>query len=60
MEERILTWNLPNVISVWLMIIILWTATGILSHMLFRKGKSTPANTQKPGVSYSGSLSVVA
>lgn len=59
MEERILTWNLPNVVSIWLMIIILWTATGILSHLLFRKGASS--NTQqKPGVKYSGSLSVVA
>lgn len=57
MDERILTWNLPNLVSVWLMILILWTATGIVSHLVFRKGK--PAG-EKPSVSYSGSLRVVA
>lgn len=60
MDERIITWNLPNLVSIWLMIILLWVTVGFVSHLVFRKGKSGNNSNQKPGVSYSGSLKVVA
>ena len=36
-EENVLAWNVPNLITVWLMIALLWAALGIGSHLLFRK-----------------------
>lgn len=36
-DENVLSWNLPNVISVWLMIVLLGAAMGIASHTFYRK-----------------------
>ncbi len=43
-SENVLSWNVPNVITIWLMISLLWVSMGIASHLLFRKHKaSVPA-----------------
>lgn len=37
-NETVLSWDVPNLISVWLMVALLWVVMGIASHLLFRKG----------------------
>ena len=39
-NENVISWNVPNVISIWLMVALLWTVLGIGSHLLFRKKSS--------------------
>jgi hypothetical protein len=40
MDETVISWNLPNVISVILMVLIIWIAFGFVGHFVFRKGGS--------------------
>lgn len=43
-SENVLSWNVPNVVSIWLMVALLWVFMGIGSHFL-RRGKSAPSGT---------------
>lgn len=36
-DEQLLSWNIPNFISVALMLALIWCALGFLGHMVFRK-----------------------
>jgi hypothetical protein len=38
-SENVLSWNVPNVITIFLMVSLIWAVLGIGSHLLFRKGK---------------------
>jgi hypothetical protein len=38
MDETVISWNLPNIISVILMLMIIWMAFGFVGHFVFRKG----------------------
>lgn len=39
-NENIISWNLPNFVTVVLMIGLVWSAGGIVSHLLMKGGKS--------------------
>lgn len=43
MDEKIITWNLPNLVSIWLMIVLLWFGVGFASHLLVRKPAAAKA-----------------
>lgn len=55
-SENVITWNVPNVITIWLMIGLLWVLMGIGSHLLIRKKTSKGVN---PGVVSDNTGSVV-
>jgi hypothetical protein len=39
-NENVLSWNVPNVVTIWLMVALLWVVMGMGSHFL-RKGMSS-------------------
>lgn len=44
MEESVISWNLPNIISIILMVMIIWIVFGMVGHFVFRQGgKSAPS-----------------
>lgn len=40
MEESVISWNLPNIISILLMVMIIWIVFGMVGHFVFRQGGS--------------------
>ena len=40
-DENVISWNLPNVITFVLMVALLWTGVGIVSHLV--RGKTSPS-----------------
>jgi len=50
MDETVISWNLPNIISVILMVMIIWIAFGMVGHFVFRQGaaKATPQGGSQP------------
>lgn len=38
-DENVISWNLPNVITFVLMVALLWTGVGIVSHLV--RGKTS-------------------
>lgn len=38
-NENVLGWTIPNIVSIWLMVALLWAFLGIGTHLLFRRGK---------------------
>lgn len=60
MDETVISWNLPNIISVVLMVMIIWIVFGFIGHFVFRSGASQPASggsqpfTTSPDVSQLG------
>lgn len=43
MDETVISWNLPNIISVILMVLIIWIVFGFVGHFVFRNGGKQPA-----------------
>ena len=50
MDENLISWNLPNVITLLFMILILWMIGGAIGHFFVR----APAQKQAPGQPFSG------
>lgn len=42
-SENVISWNVPNFISICLMLALLWCGLGVVSHLLFRKGRGSNA-----------------
>jgi hypothetical protein len=36
-NENVLSWNVPNVITIWLMVALLWVVMGVGSHFVRKK-----------------------
>lgn len=49
MEENVISWNLPNVISVIAMLLIIWIVFGAVGHFVFRTGAKTATTTSVLG-----------
>jgi hypothetical protein len=49
MEENVISWNLPNVISVIMMLLIIWIVFGAVGHFVFRQGAKTATVTSVLG-----------
>lgn len=41
MDETVISWNLPNVISIIFMLMIIWIVFGMVGHFVFRQGSSS-------------------
>lgn len=39
-SENVISWNVPNVVTIWLMLALLWVALGVVSHFVWRKPRS--------------------
>ena len=48
-DENVISWNLANILSVWLMIGLLWAAMGIASHMFYRKSRTPSGGVASTG-----------
>lgn len=48
-EESVISWNLPNVVTVIMMLLIIWVVLGGLGHFLFR-GRNMAQATVAPTV----------
>lgn len=49
MEESVISWNLPNIVTVILMVMIIWILFGAVGHFVFRQGgKSAPSGGSQP------------
>jgi hypothetical protein len=40
-DENLLSWNIPNFVTIVLMIALLWCALGFLGHIFIRRPKAT-------------------
>lgn len=49
-SESVIGWNLPNVITILIMLLILWLGLGFLSHGLRRATGRSPFGVNVPGV----------
>lgn len=41
-DENVLSWNFANVVTIWLMVILLGVVMGIASHVFYRKRNGGP------------------
>jgi len=41
MDENVISWNLPNVVSILLMFMIIWIIFGSIGHFFFRNSSSS-------------------
>jgi len=48
-DENVISWNLANILSVWLMIGLLWAAMGIASHVFYRKSRASSGGVAANG-----------
>lgn len=48
MNEGLISWNVPNIISVILMILIIWIVFGGVGHFVFRTGAKSSPSTGTP------------
>jgi hypothetical protein len=46
MNETVISWNLPNVVSVILMVLIIWIVFGFIGHFVFRQGGGSSTGSQ--------------
>lgn len=45
MDETVISWNVANVISILLMLLIIWIVFGAIGHFVFRTGSKGPNTT---------------
>lgn len=45
MDETVISWNLPNVITFLMMLAIIWIIFGFVGHFVFRAGSKKAAST---------------
>ncbi len=55
-SENVLSWNVPNLISVWLMLSLLWVMLGVGSHLIFRKGGKGNLTATGVGTAANGNI----
>lgn len=44
--ENLISWNLPNFVSITLMVVMIWLVLGGVSHLIRRKIAAAPAGVQ--------------